>query len=43
LQEAIEKNRAGRIRINDIRIDSPIERRQDLAFWAASLEMAEFR
>jgi len=42
-QEAIEKNRASRIRINDIRIDSPIERRQDLDFWAASLERAGFR
>jgi hypothetical protein len=36
------KNRTSRIRINAIRIDSEIERRQDLDFWVESLQMAGF-
>lgn len=36
------KNRTSRIRINASRIDSEIERRQDLDFWVASLQMPGF-
>jgi hypothetical protein len=42
-KQAFERNRASPIHINDIRIDSEIEQREDLDFWAASLEMAGFR
>jgi hypothetical protein len=42
-KEAIEKNRTSKIRINDIRIESEIERREDLDYWAASLKMAGFQ
>jgi len=41
--EEVEKNRTSEIRVNDIRIDSEIERREDLDFWATGLEMAGFR
>jgi hypothetical protein len=41
--EEVEKNRTSEIRVNNIRIDSEIERREDLDFWATGLEMAGFR
>jgi hypothetical protein len=42
-KEKIQENRASNVRVNDIRIDSQIERRETLDFWAEGLEMAGFQ